>query len=95
MTPAGYMQRMQGLTRSKGKCEVCGKELVEMQGAHRIANTKTNRERYGSFVIDHVKNIAIVCSLKCNDACNIGNRPGEVMKLIASIYGAEAIKYEC
>ncbi len=81
------------MAKSNGRCEVCGKELVQMQGAHRIANTKANRDKYGAFVIDHVMNIAIVCSLKCNDACNIGNNPGAVAELVHSIWSDELEKY--
>lgn len=82
-------QRRTALYRSGGVCEVCGKVLTVMQGAHRIANTKSNRAKFGSLVIDHPLNIAIVCSLKCNDACNIGYNPRKSLELAQKIYGYE------
>lgn len=82
-------QRRTALYRSGGVCEVCGKVLTVMQGAHRIANTKSNRAKFGSLVIDHHLNIAIVCSLKCNDACNIGYNPRKSLELALKIYGYE------
>lgn len=78
MNEAEKWQRQYALTKSNGVCEICGAPLEQMQGAHRIANTKANRAKYGSFVIDHPLNIAIVCSLACNQSCNIGNNPGKV-----------------
>lgn len=93
MTESQIWQRQAALATSGGVCEVCGKPLTNPQGAHRIANTKANREKYGSFVIDAVDNIAMVCSLRCNDACNIGNNPGACIKLIKTIVDKEARKY--
>ncbi len=86
-------QRQLALTKSNGVCEVCGTPLVQMQGAHRIANTKANRAKYGSFVIDHPLNIAIVCSLACNQSCNIGNNPGESLRLIKHIVEKELVRF--
>ena len=56
MTEAEEQQRRYALAISGGICEVCGKPLNDgqPQGAHRIGNTKTNREKYGAFVIDHI-----------------------------------------
>ena len=95
MTEAEENQRIIALASSGGVCEVCGKPLTRStwQGAHRIANTKTNRVKYGSFVIDHPLNIAIVCSLKCNDACNIGNNPGKSMELVKKIVDTEIERF--
>ena len=52
-------QRRYALAISGGVCEVCGRPLFDgqPQGAHRIGNTKTNRAKYGDFVIDHRYNI--------------------------------------
>lgn len=94
MTAAEQNQRVRALATCGGHCEVCGKPLTNSnwQGAHRIANTKANRQKYGDLVIDHWMNIAIVCSLKCNDACNIGNKPRDAMSLAWKIYCFEISK---
>lgn len=96
MTGRQKEQRIYAFSMSCGRCEVCGKPLSggQMQAAHRIGNTKMNRARYGSFVIDHVFNIGYVCSLKCNSVLDISRNPGEVTRLCARIYGAENHKYE-
>ena len=87
MKIAEETQRQIALCRSNSKCEVCDKELTynTWQGAHRIANTKANRKKYGDLVIDHPLNIKIVCSLKCNDKCNIGYNKIECLKLVKEI----------
>lgn len=87
-------QRQTALATCGGVCEVCGKTLTfqTWQAAHRIANTKANRSYWGSWIIDHPKNVAIVCSLKCNDACNIGNNPGACLDLVAKILAKEKMK---
>lgn len=71
-----------------GICPVCGGYIHQhgtAQYAHKIADTKANRRKWGSFIIDHPMNGVYVCSLKCNDACNIGFNPGAVLDLIAEI----------
>ena len=80
---------------SCGACAVCGKDLngTAKQYAHKIANTKTNRAKYGSFVIDSPLNGAYVCSLKCNQTMNIGFNKGECLKLIADITLYEMRKF--
>lgn len=80
---------------SGGVCAVCGKPLNygAPQYAHKIANTKTNRAKYGSFVIDNVLNGAYVCSLGCNQSMNIAFNKGEVLKLIADITMYEIRKF--
>jgi len=82
-------QRRRVFARGGYCCEVCGKPLchhdTQPQLAHRIANTKANRKRYGAKVIDDDRNIAPVCSLACNDACNIGGRPEEARALARRI----------
>lgn len=93
MNEAEKWQRQYALTKSNGVCEICGAPLEQMQGAHRIANTKANRAKYGSFVIDHPLNIAIVCSLACNQSCNIGNNPGESLRLIKRIVEKELVRF--
>ncbi len=91
MTEVEKYQRQKALATCGGVCEVCGKPLTNStwQGAHRIANTKTNRAKWGNFVIDHPLNIAIVCSLACNHVCNIGYNQGECLKLVQQIVQKE------
>jgi len=70
------------------RCEVCGKSVYAYgtpQLAHRIAQTKSNIKRYGIQVIHNQLNLAPVCSLRCNDKCNIGNRPEQVKELVRKI----------
>ena len=59
-------------------CKVCGHPL-HWQGtaqlAHRIAQSKANVTRFGAHVVHHDLNLVPVCSLKCNDLCNIGFNP--------------------
>lgn len=93
MTETQKQQRKEALTRSFGQCAVCGDLLGNTpQFAHKIANTKANREKYGAFIIDHTLNGEYVCSLRCNDALNIGNNDGECLKLIESIVQFEKRK---
>ena len=89
-------QRKYALAVSGGFCEVCGKPLNEgeLQGAHRIGNTKANRSKYGDFVINHRLNLGMTCSLKCNGALDISKNTGEVIQLCKKIYEAELKKYE-
>lgn len=73
-------------------CPVCGGYIHRYgrpQYAHKIANTVANRRKWGSFIIDHPLNGVYVCSMKCNDACNIGFNPGAVLDLIAEIVNHE------
>ena len=96
MTKAQREQRELALGRSDGLCAVCGKPLNQGQAqyAHKIANTKTNRSKYGSFVIDHTLNGAMVCSLSCNQAMNIGFNRGAVLNLIADITLMEMRRFQ-
>lgn len=78
MTEKQIEQRKERLQIAGGICEVCGKPLYEgqPQGAHIISNSKMNREKFGSFFIDSVANIKIVCSLDCNDKADISHNGG-------------------
>lgn len=74
--------------KSNKLCPVCGKSIYEYntpQYAHKIAYTKANLKKYGTFFINHFLNGEYVCSLKCNDACNIGFNKGKVLCLLADI----------
>lgn len=95
MNEAETNQRLVALAKCGNVCEVCGKQLTSStwQGAHRIANTKANREKWGSWVIDHPLNIKIVCSLACNHVCNIGYNPGECLRLVREIVEKELKKF--
>lgn len=90
-------QREKALSRCvTGVCYVCKKPLSgsQIQYAHRIANTKTNRAKYGSFIIDHTLNGEIVCSLACNQSLNIGFNKGACLGLIADIVLFEMRKFQ-
>ena len=96
MTEEQKEQRRQALARSGGMCPVCGKPINQYgtpQYAHKIANTEPNRKKYGSFFMDHFRNGVYVCSLACNHSCNIGNDPGQVLKLLADILIYEIRKF--
>ena len=95
MNEAEKWQREMALAKSGGVCEVCGATLTRStwQGAHRIANTETNRKKWGSWVIDAPENIAIVCSLKCNQVCNVGFNEGECLKIVDKILKRAIIRY--
>lgn len=94
MTEAEKWQRAVARASSGGICEVCGAPLgTKAQGAHRIANTKSNRAKYGDLVIDHPLNIAMVCSLACNQVCNIGQDPGKSLRLVEKIIKSELRRF--
>lgn len=95
MNSSQIRQRELAYGASGGVCAVCGKTLngTAIQYAHKIANTKTNRQKYGSLIIDHYLNGAMVCSLKCNQSMNIGFNRGECLKLIADIILFEMRKF--
>ena len=95
MNEAEKWQRQLALASSGGVCEVCGKTLTTStwQGAHRIANTVPNRCKWGNWIIDHPLNIAIVCSLKCNQVCNIGYNEGECLRLVQRIIQKELQRF--
>ncbi len=62
-------------TRDSWQCQTCGRSIYHYgtpQMAHRIAATESNIRKYGKEVIHHSRNLKPVCSLRCNDAQNIG-----------------------
>lgn len=79
-------------------CEVCGKNLYEEgsqpQIAHCIADTKANNDKYGWFFVQHKLNYKAVCSLECNQVCNIGQNPGKVLKKLAEIVTYEIKEFQ-
>jgi hypothetical protein len=69
-------------------CSVCGypvKQYGTAQLAHRLSKSQMNIKKYGESVIQHYLNLAPVCSLKCNDAVNIGYRTAEAEELADKI----------
>ena len=53
------------------RCEVCGGPLMRYgtpQLAHRVPKSKANLRKYGATRVHHERNLAPVCSLKCNSA---------------------------
>ena len=68
-------QRQEIFKRDGYTCQACGESIYRfgtMQLAHRISQSVMNVKRYGKEVIHHPLNMASVCSLRCNDAMNIG-----------------------
>ena len=51
-------------------CFICGNPIT--QRAHIISNSKVNRKRYGSEIIDSPLNWLCACSLECNALIDIG-----------------------
>ena len=83
-------EKKQRIIAERGfRCEVCGKPVnySTAQLAHRVPKTAYNLKHYGSEVINHELNLAVVCSLKCNSAvlCNPASRPVEAHELIEKI----------
>lgn len=80
---------------SDGFCEICGKPLSmgQKQIAHCIAQTQTNEKKYGTFFVQHPLNYKLVCSLECNQVCNIGYNKGAVLQKLADILMYEMKKF--
>ncbi len=86
MTGIQIEQREEALQRAGGCiCQACGKPFVAGQYAHKIANKKLWREKYGSWVIDHTLNGEYVCSLSCNASVDVGSSYGNHLEVIADI----------
>jgi hypothetical protein len=85
-----FAEKKQEIAESQEwRCYVCGDHLYSDGKApfiaHKISKGKTNRQKYGSWVIDHRLNMAAVCSGPCNDAVNIGSSEGPIRELIQSM----------
>jgi hypothetical protein len=76
------------VAKSGGRCEVCGDWLNIPQLAHRIPRTKMYLKKYGPAIVHHDLNLAVVCSLRCNSAVNIGMNPAAVSVLVDKIKAA-------
>lgn len=84
-------QRQEIFRRDEYTCKACGESIYRFgnpQLAHRISQSVMNVKRYGKEVIHHPLNMASVCSLRCNDAMNIGFSTKQADEL------AEKIKQE-
>lgn len=93
MNKAEIKQREEALKRSYGRCAVCGKPLMNCgQYAHKIANKKMWREKYGAFIIDNERNGEIVDNLSCNASVDVGSSFGRHLEVIIDIVIAEAFK---
>lgn len=76
------------IKRDRWTCQHCGKPANwqgTLQLAHLIAETKSNRKKYGNCVIDHPLNRVLTCSLYCNGRMNIGNNPAQANELADKI----------
>lgn len=86
-------QRERIFEAQAGRCATCGRihrDSSTMQLAHKVADTKANRKRWGKANIDHDWNKAMVCSemlggVSCNDAQNMAGRPVSADRLMAAI----------
>lgn len=80
-------QRKYALAVSKGRCEVCGKPLLDgqPQASHRINQSLSSYKRWGTFIINHKLNIGYCCSLECNGKLDITQDPRKCLMLVADI----------
>ena len=83
-------ERLRIYTRDYGICQACGKPVPTdgFEVAHRIANTVSNRKRFGAEVIDHQLNKATTHPGRCNDKMNCGFRPGECSRIVEAVKAA-------
>ena len=68
-------KRYSGATNTLAR--TCGESIYRFgnpQLAHKIGQGAANVKRYSKEVIHHPLNMASVCSLRCNDAMNIGQK---------------------
>lgn len=82
-----YEERIAIYNRDHGRCQACGEPVAfsDFELAHRIANTKANRSRWGNDVVGHPLNKAVAHRGRCNSAMNCGGRPEECRALVARI----------
>jgi len=90
ITAAGldaYEERVAIYARDHGRCQCgCNQPVAfdAFEMAHRIANTKANRRRWGDAVVDSPENKAVALR-EHNSRINIGGRPIECAQLAARI----------
>jgi hypothetical protein len=69
-----------------GRCENCGRSMpFPGQWAHKIPQNVHFTKMLGLEVIHHEYNLALVCSLKCNDAMSISNHRMAIFLLVDKI----------
>lgn len=84
-----YEERVAIYNRDGGRCQCGCNERVPFDAfelAHRIANTKANRRRWGNAVVDHPLNKAVALR-EHNSRLNIGGNPAACAELVARIRG--------
>lgn len=86
-----YEERIRIYVRDHGICQACGEpvDINIFQVAHKIANTLSNRKRFGDEVIDHPLNKATTHPGRCNDKMNCGFRPDECAEIVEAIRKAK------
>ena len=82
-----WEERLAIYNRDGGICQYCGKhvDINAFQVAHRIANVKWARKKYGGEVIDSALNKATTHAGVCNDLIQVTNNPIERELLIDRI----------
>jgi len=86
-------QRLRLFRLQGGRCANCGRiyrRHEEMQVAHRVANSKANRAKYGQDALDHDLCKGLVCrelhgGTDCNSALLLDGKPGTAASLMREI----------
>lgn len=97
MTKSEREQREGALELSNSICPVCKGSIYQYgtpQFAHKLANTETNRKKYGTFFMNSRLIGVYTCSLGCNHLVQINNNPREILKLLADIVMDEIRQFE-
>ncbi len=79
--------RIHVYNREGGRCENCDVRVpwFSAQLAHRIPQSRAMLRKYGRAVIHHPLNLALACSLECNDGLSISNHPEAERLLVIRI----------
>jgi hypothetical protein len=82
-----HEERIWMYNRDKGICQWCGQplEFGNFEVAHRIANTVSNRKRYGADVVNSVHNKACTHRGRCNDGVNCGYKPDKCAEIVEMV----------
>jgi hypothetical protein len=67
-----------------GICQTCGERLGinDFTIAHKIADSKCNRHRFGKWVVNSRANLRPTHRGACNDAQNCGNNPAKSAEIV-------------
>ena len=86
-----HEERLEIYARDRGICQACGKfvDINSFEVAHKIANTVSNRKRFGNNVIDHPLNEATTHPGRCNDLTNCGFKPDKCREIVDAIASLE------